>query len=422
MVSGQGMWDRRSALRAAAVMAGVAAVVPLAGEAAAEETGADALFKAGKFEEAGRAYEAVLRNDPTDVHAARQRGYVGLLSNRFADAEKYLGMALALAPQDVAANRLMADCYTRQDKLVRAAPHWRAAGKEANAKWFEAVDGEPYQLSGEVARLPLQQMDPIPLLAGSINGGPPKRFSFYTRIASLNVSAKTAAEAGLRAVGEEKIEFNGRTVWSYYGFVDSFRLGDVELRNVPVRWSDGEAMPGSGDGMIGTWIFYHFLTTFDYAGRSLILRRRTPETAARASAGAERLPLWLAREHLTFSRGSVADSGERVVALHIGGVGSNVAGMYEGTARQLRVRTDYERPEESLAGGQPVIVYPCYPKEVRLGTANAIGSYSVASANNLHTGHGFDVLADFAHSFFKPYNITLDFVDMNVHIGRGKAA
>ena len=29
--------------------------------------------------------------------------------------------------------------------------------------------------------------------------------------------------------------------------------------------------------------------------------------------------------------------------------------------------------------------------------------------------------AHFAHCFYKPYNITLDFADMNLYIARGKA-
>jgi hypothetical protein len=31
------------------------------------------------------------------------------------------------------------------------------------------------------------------------------------------------------------------------------------------------------------------------------------------------------------------------------------------------------------------------------------------------------VLAHFDHSFYKPYNVTLDFTDMNVYIARGTA-
>ncbi|MFC4061565.1 hypothetical protein ACFOWE_24970 [Planomonospora corallina] len=35
---------------------------------------------------------------------------------------------------------------------------------------------------------------------------------------------------------------------------------------------------------------------------------------------------------------------------------------------------------------------------------------------------GAAVLADISHSFYKPYNVTLDFTGMNVYIARGRAA
>lgn len=423
----EGNLNRRSVLRAAAVLAGAAAGTPLLGEALADVGGeADALFKVGKFEQAGRAYEEILRNDPKNVHAASRRGYVALLSNRFADAEKYLGTAVALAPGDQGINRLLADCHTRQDRFSVAAPYWRAAGLETDAKWYEAIRGEAYQISGDTARLPWTQMDPIPQVEASVNGGPPRRFSFYTRVGPLSVTAKVAEEAGLRAVAQEQYEFEGRTMWFFYGVLESFRLGGIELRNIPVHWSDEEVGPGAEGGIFGTSIFYHLLTTIDYAGRSLILRRRTPEAAgevraAARRAGAEPLPLWLVRDHLVFSRGSFAGSGQRVVGLNIGGTGNNVAGMSEAVAKELRIRIDHDRPEETSAGGRAVVVHPCYPKEVRLGNATALGAYSVASQRNLHNAHGFDVLGDIAHSFYKPYNVTLDFDDMKIYVTRGVA-
>ncbi|MGW6504136.1 tetratricopeptide repeat protein, partial [Nonomuraea angiospora] len=168
-------WDRRSLLRGAAVLAGGAAAAPLLGGAATALAGsgdADALFKAGKFAEAGRAYEEILKKDPKNLHAARQRGYVGLLSNRFPDAEKYLKMALALAPDDKETNAYLGDCYIRQDKFTLSAPHWQAAGEDSYAKWFAAVRGEAYQIHGDLAHLPIKQMDPIPLVEASVNGGP----------------------------------------------------------------------------------------------------------------------------------------------------------------------------------------------------------------------------------------------------------
>jgi len=126
----------------------------------------------------------------------------------------------------------------------------------------------------------------------------------------------------------------GRTT----GYLESFKLGGIELRNVPVGWSEsesGEDVGTDSDGMIGTWVFYHLLTTFDYAGRSLILRRPTPETAAKVRADAERagakpVPLWLAREQYVHSTGSFAGSGARVVGVNFGG-GSEHAAVLVGT-------------------------------------------------------------------------------------------
>lgn len=419
---GDGKWDRRSVLKAAGLVAVAAAIAPGVAWAA---TDADALFRAGKFEQAGRAYEEIPRGDPGNVRAASQRGYVGLLANKFADAEKYLRTAVELAPGDQAVHRFLAGCYTRQDKFSLAAPHWRAAGEESYAKVSEAIGPQPCRVHGEFGQARWTELDPIARMPVSLNGGPPRSFAFYTRIGPMNVSAAVAREAGLQAVAEDEFEYLGKIRRACYGILGSFKLGGIELRDVPVRWPDVDDGPGP-DGMIGTWVLYHFLSTIDYAGRSLILRRRTPETArqvrlAAERAGAEPLPLWLAREQLTFSRGSFADSGTQVVGLHIGGTGNNVAGMWEGTARELRIRTDYDRPEETSAGGQAVVVHPCYPKEVRVGNATAKGAYSVASVRNLHDGHGFDVLGDIAHSFYKPYNVTLDFVDMKVHIARGAA-
>jgi hypothetical protein len=428
-------WDRRSLLQGAAVLAGAAATAPLLGGTATALAGtdtADALFKAGKFAQAGRAYEEILRKDPTNLRAARQRGYVGLLSNRFPEAEKYLKMALQLAPDDKDTNSFLADCYMRQDKFALSAPCWQAAGDTSYAKWFAAISGEAYQIHGDTARLEIKQMDPLPLVEASVNGGPARRFLPYTGAPNLNMRASVAKEAGLSPVFSEESDFGTGTVWAHYGILDSFKLGGIELRNIPVTWSETESgadVETDSDGLIGTWVFYHLLTTFDYAGRSLILRRRTPEVASKARAAAHRagakpLPLWLAREHQLHSLGSiagVADSGPRVVGVNFGGVGEIVAGMHADTAKQLRIRTDYDRPVETAAHNHPVVAYPCYPKEIRLGDAVAKDVYCFTNPQAALAPFGFDLPAHLSHCFWKPYNITLDFTDMNLYITRGAA-
>jgi tetratricopeptide (TPR) repeat protein len=429
-----GGWDRRSLLRGAAVLAGAAVAAPLLGgpaTALADTADADALYKAGKFEEAGRAYEEILRTDPTNLHAARRRGLVALLANRFPDAEKYLAMALKLAPDDTQTNQFLGDCYTRQDKLALSVPCWRAAGEEAYATWFAAVHGEAYQIHGDIAQLKWLRMDPSPLVEASVNGGPTKKFMFYTGSPYLSLSSKVAKEAGLTSVFSQEIDFMDGKMWMHFGVLESFKLGGIELRNVPVEWSESDTVSldeYDHDGMIGTWVFHHFLTTFDYAGRWLILRRKTRETAAKARAeanrtGVEPLPLWLGREGQSLhSRGSIDGSGRRVVGVNFGGTGEIAAGMSEETAKQLRVRIDYDRPLETFAHSHPARVYPCYPKEVRLGVAVAKDAYCYANPRGELNPFGFDGLGYFPHSFFKPYTITLDFTDMNLYIARGTAS
>ncbi|WP_157855963.1 hypothetical protein [Streptomyces aureocirculatus] len=181
--------------------------------------------------------------------------------------------------------------------------------------------------------------------------------------------------------------------------------------------------------MIGTWVFTHLLTTFDYAGRHLILRRRTPETArkvraAAARAGAEALPLWLAEQYL-HTRGSitgVAGSRSGVVGVNFGGSGGESAAVVFGeTAEQLGIRSDYDRPIGTFAHSHPAVTYPCYPKEIRLGDAAAKDIYCETHPQATLAPYGFDIRAAFFHSFHKPYNITVDFTDMNLYIARGKA-
>jgi hypothetical protein len=133
----------------------------------------------------------------------------------------------------------------------------------------------------------------------------------------------------------------------------------------------------------------------------------------------EPLPLWLGREGASlYSRGSIDSSGPRVVAVNFGGESEIAAGMSEQTAKQLRVRIDYDRPIQTFAHSHPADVYPCYPKEIRLGVAAAKEIYCYANRSQSLDSFGFDGLGHFAHSFFKPYNITLDFTGMNLYIAR----
>jgi hypothetical protein len=115
-----------------------------------------------------------------------------------------------------------------------------------------------------------------------------------------------------------------------------------------------------------------------------------------------------------------------VVGVNLGGGGEAVAGMPGEVARKLGVRTDYDRLIETGAQGHPAVTYPCYPTQICFGDAVAKEVYCETNPNmpvNVPWPYGtvIDSTGWFAHSFFKPYNITLDFTHMNVYIARGEA-
>lgn len=72
------------------------------GTAAAAVKDPDQLFRKGEFDEAARGYRRLLSKNPKNAHAASHLGYIALLSNRFAAAERFLSTATALDPADVA--------------------------------------------------------------------------------------------------------------------------------------------------------------------------------------------------------------------------------------------------------------------------------------------------------------------------------
>lgn len=129
-----------------------------------------------------------------------------------------------------------------------------------------------------------------------------------------------AEEAGLQSIATVTGVAQGGPVTIHLGILESIRIGDIELRNIPMQWIDMQR-PALSDGsqpagVLGTTTFHHLLTTMDYAGQALELRRRT--TGFRTAG--DRLPLWLAGDHFPCPLSSMNDYDPRVVTLDTGGL------------------------------------------------------------------------------------------------------
>ncbi|WP_020667555.1 retropepsin-like aspartic protease [Amycolatopsis nigrescens] len=418
--------DRRGFLRRTGLAAGAAATVPLLGTAPASAdplADPDRLFKAGRFREADLGYQYLLHQDSGNAHAAGRRGYIALLSNRYDQAERHLATAIRLAPGDTSAKRRLADCFVRQNDFARAAPLMREAGQDAFATQYASITGTPYEVHGaECARLPFRGMDPLPLVDVGVNGLENKPFLLDTGAPFVTVSMKVAKEAGLRAVATVQAGIPGQTTTFYLGVADSFRLGGIELCNVPVGWHDltMPAPPGAAQpaGVFGTGVFHRFLTTMDYAGGALILRRKTRENLRRYQAqarraGAEVLPLYLPSSPLIpCTMGSVNDRGPKLVSLDTGGAGLGVVTTEE-TAKQAGIEPDYEHPEWFNG---TIKCYPILAEKVSLGKAVNRRVRGVAGPLLFDDAYQFDTFANVTHNFFKPFAITFDYADMDFYV------
>jgi hypothetical protein len=413
-------------LGAASLAAGATIAAPgTAGSAAAatQTQNPDQLFQEGWFARAERGYRRLLHKDPDHAHAAAQVGYIALLSNRFGDAERFLTKAITLAPGEVPSKQRLADCYVRQDQHARAVPVLRTIGTESSkayADLYAALRGAPWQVHGaQSTRVPFVGIDPLPFIEASVQGGAPRKFYLDTG-ATLALSEQAAKEADLVAVSSSTGKIGGgATITLYHGIMDSFRLGGIELRNVPVTWHRGP-MPNLPDGSqpagaIGTTTFYHLLATMDYAGQALVLRRKTRDhlrafQAQARRAGAEKLPLWIGRDHFPCTLGSLRDYGPRVVTLDTGGTGIGIV-MSEAMAKKVGIELD-EANKDKFNG---IDVYRIFPDRISLGDAvgrNVRGIAGPLSVGNLE----FDTIANFTHTFFKPFAITFDYTDMNLYI------
>ncbi|MFE5325564.1 tetratricopeptide repeat protein [Embleya sp. NPDC056575] len=427
---GRGL-DRRAFLQRAGAVAAVGAALPLLGSAPSALAAADdpdQLFRQGRFADAERGYRRLLRDDPGNANAHAGIGYIALLSNRFRTAEGHLSQALALAPDDVSSTQRLAECFVRQDQLSRAVPLMRRTGRprdEAFAEAYSRIDGTPWQITGaRDTRVPFHTLDPVPSVEARVNGGEPQKFYLDT-YGTLDLSTEAAHTAGLRALATwEGGVVDGHPVVIHVGVLDSFTIGEIEIRNIPVQWNDTPRPPlpdgSQAAGVFGTTIFYHFLTTMDYAHRALLLRRRT---VARPSPDElARLPLWLAGDHFPCTLGSLGQREPRMVTVDTGGIASALDTTVA-IAERYGLTVDHAHPRERFG----IKFYPITADRIGLGGAvrrnvQGMGAEKVFPGfpgPGQSAQFGFDLIANFTHEFFKPYAVSFDYVGMKLSITRG---
>ena len=279
------------------------------------------LFRQGEIPEAGALFDEVMSTPPDPLHP-----------NTPPNARAYLGAARVAS-----ANTM----YAREQIMIKRAHTLDASDPDIQKLWMETLyDDERIRSLEEYLAKPgndddaerrrlREQLDflkaaraakagrcrpaaditslkttliPIALGSGSESqgsaldvdiNGKPARLMLDTGASGILVSAKLAAQAGLKPVADVRMggigdrpDATARAAWA-----ESLKLADAEFHDCPVYIVD--KMPRQTDGIIGTDVFANFLIEIDFPASAFSLRQLPPHpddvaAVAAPSAGSDR--------------------------------------------------------------------------------------------------------------------------------------
>jgi len=401
---------------------------------------ADRLFQAGKFAEAGKLYSQIVAQNPKDYSATFQLARIALLSNRLDDAQKWLENAITLRPDHADAKIMLAEAFYRRDDFSKAAAALNGVNVSSNklvreqyptlnVAMFESFKGQtPYELhaNGANTHLKFVKTDPLPLVNVSVNGGKAVTFFIDTGGSEVTLDTDFAKELGVPQFGAVQGTFSGgQHAEVQLGRIESLTLGEWTVKKVPTamlplrQLSEGFGVKQI-NGIIGTTLFYHFLTTMDYPHGELVLRRKDAKSLedfkSQSSAKRVTVPIWMASDHFMVGWGRVETLPPTLLFVDTGLAGAGVK-LAESVIEQAGIRLEEKKATEGAGGGGPLKTVPYTVHHLSFGDIkeeNVPGLYD--GPFPWENMFGFHLAGMVGHEFFKPYAVTFDFQNMQIFL------
>lgn len=353
----------------------------------------DAAFKAGDFTAAKTAYTAAIQANPSDAAAALGLTRLSIYTNNLADAQHWLDVLARIAPNDprIAGDR--ATIAARADTGIdRVAPH-----------------------SGP-AILKFLLTDPLPVVAVRVNGHD-AHFLIDTGAPNIVLDAAFARSLGITTTpGGQGTFAGGEHAATSKAVVDRLDLGSWQISNVPATVLPlPRAFPI--DGILGSALFAHFLTTLDYRNGWLILGDRGASDAFERDAAARGdaiVPMWLVSDHFMFAQGRAGNGPVGLFSVDTGGTFG--IQLTKAALDAANITVDAAHLQTGVGGGGTVTSLP-------FTTSLTIGTCTVSDLNGVYfpslDQYGifpFTVTGTVSHQFFRHTAVTFDFVAMRLVI------
>jgi predicted aspartyl protease len=398
---------------------------------------ADRHFQIGEFAQAGDQYARIAADAPGDYSAILQLGRIALLSNHLDDAKNWLEKAIALRPGDSDPKVMLAEAYYRRDAFEKAAASLTGVDVSANrlivsqyptlnvAKLLSFQGQTPYEVhgDGQSTRLKLLKTDPLPLVSVRVNGSQEVTFFIDTGASEVTLDTEFARELGVPQFGSVQGTFSGgQNAEVQQGRIEALKVGDWTVRNLPVAMLPlRQLSQGLGakriDGVIGTTLFYHFLTTLDVPHGELVLRRKNATNLGQLTASLGKsvaVPFWIAGDHFMVAWGRVESLPPALLFVDTGLAGAGLK-LAQSVIKRAGIKLEQDKASIGAGAGGKLETVPYIVRQLSFGEVqekNVAGLYDGPFPwENLY---GFYLAGMVGHDFFKPYAMTFDFENMKI--------
>ncbi len=340
-------------------------------------------------------------------------GVEALRKGRLLEARELLETALVGQPDEAGVRASLAMACYRANDFARAVEVGESLpGMQTFATQLRSFGKDtPYQrLGAKSTSVPFLITDPLPVVPIDVDGIEICAL-IDTGGGQLILDTELAGERGIASVGEIEGSFGGGLKAPVgHGRVESVRLGECELRRVPVqllatrRFSPITGGRHTIDGIIGTNVLAQFRPTLDYPAQQLLLE---PPDAGQPLEGVE-IPFELYGDHYMVAEG--AFNGLEGLRFF---VDSGLAGGAFMCAKELLERAGVPVPEArlqpgSVGGGGGQFATGSFPvDELGLGPLRQRDLVGVYAPTEGGSGASWDGLI--SHGFLRHYRWTLDF-------------
>ena len=383
---------------------------------------ADAVWSAGRFDDAEEAWQEALAIDPESARA--RHGIAKSLASRSKLDEAMIEAQAALknAPRDGEIHHTVGTIYERMGRFEQAAAAFnnyinllpnkdrsdKAAWSRSQVRFLRSFgERQPLFIDGEIAdrlhTVDFKVVDEKVIVRARVNGGRLQDFVLDTGSEQTTISRQTASSANVRPItytlsaGVGEVGLRGLQL----GRIDQLEIGTLKLQNVPTLI---KAPPLRGVPKKETESFspmaFGLSMIIDYSTRKLTIGRTLPEEPADITMG-------LRHHRLSMVRGVI--NGDRPTYFVVD-TGGEVISISTATAESLNVNV-------SRKIGLKVYGTSGWDREAFLMPGVNLRFDEIAYPNlsvvvlNLRAPSvllGFEVGGIVGHKFLSPYRVALD--------------